>query len=52
MEYFPLFIDLRDKNVLVIGEYRVLEFKIKKMIEAGAKIIYLTELLPEQIEGG
>lgn len=51
MEYFPIFIDLHDKNVLVIGEYRILEFKIKKMIEAGAKIIYLTELSPEQAEG-
>jgi siroheme synthase-like protein len=50
MEYFPIFVDLRDKNVLVIGDYRVLEFKIKKMIEAGAKITYLTDLLPEQIK--
>jgi len=51
MKYFPIFIDLHDKNVLVIGEYRILEFKIKKMLEAGAKIIYLTDLLPDQIEG-
>ena len=50
MEYFPIFIDLKGKNVLVIGDYRVLEFKIKKMIEAGAKITYLTELWPEQIK--
>ena len=50
MEYFPIFVDLCDKNVLVIGDYRVLEFKIKKMIEAGAKITYLTDLLPEQIK--
>jgi len=50
MEYFPIFINLRDKNVLVIGAYRVLEFKIKKMLEAGAKIVYLTDLLPEQIK--
>lgn len=50
MEYFPIFVDLRDKKVLVIGDYRVLEFKIKKMTEAGAKILYLTDLRPEQIE--
>jgi precorrin-2 dehydrogenase/sirohydrochlorin ferrochelatase len=50
MEYFPIFIDLRNKNVLVIGDYRVLEFKIKKMIAAGAKITYLTDLWPEQIQ--
>ena len=51
MEYFPIFIDLHDKNVLVIGEYRILEFKINKMLEAGAKIQYLTDLSPEKIEG-
>jgi len=50
MEYFPIFIDLRDKNVLVIGEYRVLGFKINKMIEAGAHIKYLTDLLPQELE--
>jgi len=50
MEYFPIFIDLQNKNVLVIGEYRVLEFKINKMIEAGAIIKYLTDLLPEELE--
>jgi len=50
MEYFPIFINLHNKNVLVIGEYRILEFKIKKMIEAGAKIKYLTELLPDELE--
>jgi len=51
MEYFPIFIDLNNKNVLVIGDYRILEFKINKMIEAGAKIKYLTDLLPEKING-
>ena len=50
MKYFPIFIDLKGKNVLVIGDYRILEFKIKKMIEAGAKITYLTELWPEQVK--
>ena len=50
MEYFPIFVDLRDKNVLVIGDYRVLEFKIKKMMRAGAKITYLTDLWPSQIK--
>jgi precorrin-2 dehydrogenase/sirohydrochlorin ferrochelatase len=48
MEYFPIFIDLKDKNVLVIGDYRILEFKIKKLIEAKAKIFYLTSLSADQ----
>lgn len=50
MLYFPIFIDIRDKLVLVIGQYRVLEFKMEKLIEAGAKIICLSDNLPEKIE--
>ena len=49
MQYYPTFIDIRDKQVLVIGQYRVLEFKMEKLIEAGAKIIYLSDALPEKI---
>ena len=33
MEYFPIFTDLKSKIVLVIGHYRVLEFKIDKLID-------------------
>jgi siroheme synthase-like protein len=50
MEYFPIFIDLRDKLVLVIGQYRVLEFKIEKLIQAGAMIVYLSDSLPRKME--
>lgn len=50
MQYYPMFTDMRDKRVLVIGQYRVLEFKMEKLIEAGAKIIYLSDTLPEKIE--
>ena len=50
MQYYPIFIDILDKQVLVIGQYRVLEFKMEKLIEAGAKIIYLADTLPEKIE--
>jgi precorrin-2 dehydrogenase/sirohydrochlorin ferrochelatase len=50
MEYFPIFIDMQNKNVLIIGQYRILEFKIEKMIEAGAKIKYLADLLPDKIK--
>ena len=50
MEYFPIFIDLKDKSVLVIGHYRILEFKIEKLIEAEAKIIYVSDCLSDKIE--
>ena len=45
MEYFPIFIDLHDKLVLVIGHYRVLEFKVNKLLEAGAKIRFISDSL-------
>jgi precorrin-2 dehydrogenase/sirohydrochlorin ferrochelatase len=45
MEYFPIFIDLHNKLVLVIGHYRVLEFKVNKLLEAGAKIRYVSDSL-------
>ena len=50
MEYFPIFTDLKSKIVLVIGHYRVLEFKIDKLIEAGANIKYLSDFLSEKLE--
>jgi len=43
LEYYSLLIDIRDKIVLVIGQYRILEFKIEKLIEAGAIIRYLSD---------
>jgi len=36
--------------VLVIGQYRILEFKIEKLIEAGAKIIYLSDALSPKLK--
>ena len=43
MEYFPIFINLHDKLVLVIGHYKVLEFKVNKLLEAGAKIRFVSD---------
>ena len=50
LDYFPIFIDLRGKKVLVIGQYRVLEFKIEKLIESGAKIIYISQTKSDKVE--
>jgi precorrin-2 dehydrogenase/sirohydrochlorin ferrochelatase len=50
MEYYPVFIDLKGKTVLVIGQYRVLEFKIKKLIEAGAMIRLISDILPVSLK--
>jgi len=50
MKYYPMFIDIRDKLVLVVGEYRVLDFKMQKLLEAGAKIKYISEFFPENLK--
>jgi precorrin-2 dehydrogenase len=50
MEYYSLLIDLRDKIVLVIGQYRILEFKIEKLITAGAKIKFISNSLSPKLK--
>lgn len=50
MEYFPIFIDLRGKSVLIIGQYRVLEFKTEKLLEAGAKIKLISNALSAKMQ--
>jgi len=49
LDYFPIFIDLHDKKVLVVGQYRVLEFKMQKLIESGAKVIYVSHQSSEKV---
>lgn len=49
-EYYSLLIDILDKKVLVIGQYRILEFKIQKLIDAGAKITYLSDTLSDNLK--
>ncbi len=50
MKYYPMFVDMYDKLALVIGQYRVLDFKMQKLLEAGAKIKFVSSILPENIE--
>lgn len=50
MEYFPIFIDLKGKNVLVIGNFKILEFKIEKLLRSGATVRYLSDTLPEKLK--
>jgi len=50
MKYYPIYTDMRDKLVLVIGQYRILDFKIQKLLEAGAKIKFVSGILPENLE--
>ena len=50
MEYYPIYVNLRNKLVLVLGQYQILEFKIAKLIEAGADIRFVSKSLSENIE--
>jgi precorrin-2 dehydrogenase/sirohydrochlorin ferrochelatase len=50
LEYYSLLIDLQEKNVVVIGQYRILEFKIQKLIDAGAKIRYISDTLSPNLK--
>ena len=46
--WFPLFINLEDKKVLVIGGGNVAVKKIEKILESGANITVITENIAEQ----
>ena len=44
MAYFPLFVDLKDKNVLVVGGGRVAAGKAEKLLAFGARITLVAPL--------
>lgn len=50
MRYFPLFMDLQDQPVLVIGAGKVAERKIRLLCEAGAAVNVLAATLNATVE--
>ena len=50
MEYYPIYVNLRNKLVLVLGQYQILEFKIAKLLDAGADIRLVSKSLSKNIE--
>ena len=45
MRYFPLFADLRDRNVLVVGGGEVAERKVRLLRDAGARVLVVARAL-------
>lgn len=47
-KFFPLFIDLKNKNVLVVGAGKIALRKIKTLLNYGAKIKVITKKIEEK----
>jgi precorrin-2 dehydrogenase/sirohydrochlorin ferrochelatase len=50
MSYYPIFLDLRDKNVLVVGGGKVAERKILNLLRYGCRIHVVSPELTSQLE--
>lgn len=46
--FFPLFVDLKDKNILVVGAGAVATRKIKTLLKYGAKIKVITKKIESE----
>ena len=44
--FFPIFVDLSDKNILIIGAGKVAFRKISTLLETGASVSYTHLTLP------
>ncbi len=49
--YYPLFIDLNGKTVLVVGGGRVAERKVSDLLDVGARVILVSPEITERLAG-
>ncbi len=49
MDYYPIFVDLKGKKVLIVGVGRFADEKIPKLKRAGAEIVQLKSVTKQQI---
>jgi len=50
MPYFPLFVDLTDKRILVVGGGKVATHKVKKLLQFGAKITIVAPKVSNELK--
>lgn len=48
--YYPLFLDLKDKDCIVVGGGRVAGRKVAKLLACGAKVVVISPHLGEELE--
>lgn len=51
MDYFPTFLNIRNRRVLVIGGGQVAERKIRLLLKAGARVAVVAEALGSTVQG-
>ena len=49
MRYYPIFVDIRDRKVVVVGGGEVAERKVKTLLKCGAKIHIIAETLTDKL---
>jgi precorrin-2 dehydrogenase / sirohydrochlorin ferrochelatase len=49
MQYYPVFLDLKEKHVLVVGGGRIAQDKIEKLLSAGARIEIVSPQINEYL---
>ena len=50
MRYYPIFVDIRDRKVVVVGGGEVAERKVMTLFECGAKIDLIAETLTDKLK--
>ena len=49
MKYFPIYLDLKDRNILVVGTGHEAEQKVLQLLHTGAQLKLISDLRPSYI---
>lgn len=50
MRYYPIFLDIRDRNCIVVGGGEVAERKVLSLLNAGARVIVISPEMTDNLE--